>query len=150
MPKTQQLTKQQGIDARKWHIVDVAGLTLGRAATTIASILRGKHKPTFTKHVDSGDFVIVVNASKVHLTGNKLVQKHYYHHTGYAGGIVGVPAGELIATKPAEPIKRAVWGMLPKGPLGRQIIKKLKIYGGAEHPHGAQLPAELPAHLKIA
>ena len=150
MPKTVQLTKQQGIDSRKWHIVDVAGLTLGRAATTIASILRGKHKATFTPHQDTGDFVVVVNAGKIHLSGKKLTDKFYHRHTGFPGGIVGVPAGEMLQRKPTQPIKQAVWGMLPKGPLGRRLIKKLKVYAGSEHPHAAQVPTELPAHLKLS
>jgi large subunit ribosomal protein L13 len=131
----------------KWHVVDVSGLTLGRAATRIASVLRGKHKPTFTPHVDTGDFVVVVNAHKVNLTGKKWETKLYYDHTLFPGGLTTRTATQLLAHKPTELIRRAVWGMLPKGPLGRRIIKKLKIYAAAEHPHAAQKPApmQLPA-----
>lgn len=127
---------------RKWHVVDVAGLTLGRAATQIAHILRGKHKPTFTPNVDCGDFVIVLNAQKVVLTGNKHDDKLYYKHTLFMGGLKSRPAKEMIATRPDEVIERAVWGMLPKGPLGRVIIKKLKVFAGTEHPHSAQQPTK--------
>jgi|SRR5579883_524722 len=143
MRKTVSVTKEEGIEARKWHVVDVAGLTLGRAATRIAEVLRGKHKATFTPNVDCGDFVVVVNASKIRLTGKKLTDKLYYRHTGFPGGLVALPAEKMLARKPAEPIKRAVWGMLPKGPLGRKLFKKLKVYPTAEHPHGAQQPVEL-------
>ncbi|HEX2569451.1 MAG TPA: 50S ribosomal protein L13 [Polyangia bacterium] len=141
IPKTKSLTKEEAQSDRKWHVVDVAGMTLGRAATQIAHLLRGKHKPTFTPNQDCGDFVIVINASKVTLTGNKMAGKMYYRHTGFPGGIVGVPAEELLRKKPQEVIERAVWGMLPKGPLGRRIHKKLKVYANAEHPHAAQQPA---------
>lgn len=143
MGKTIMMTKQAANADRKWHVVDVTGMTLGRAATQIAHMLRGKHKPTWTPHEDGGDFIIVVNASKIHLTGKKMTGKLYYRHTEFPGGLVATPAGELIAAKPAEVIRRAVWGMLPKGPLGRQMVKKLKIYGGAKHPHVAQQPQEL-------
>lgn len=125
---------------RKWHVVDVAGLTLGRAATQIATLLRGKHKADFTPHVDSGDFVVVLNAQKVHLSGKKLDDKMYYKHTLYLGGLKARPAKEMLRDCSDEVIRRAVWGMLPKGPLGRVIIKKLKVYPGAEHPHTAQQP----------
>jgi large subunit ribosomal protein L13 len=121
-----------------WFVADVEGKTLGRAATIIASVLRGKHKPTFTPHVDMGDFVIVVNADKLKLSGKKLTDKIYYDHTLFPGGIVRTPAGKMLAEKPEELIKRAVWGMLPKGPLGRRIYRKLKVYSGAKHPHEAQ------------
>ena len=127
---------------RKWHVVDVAGLTLGRAATQIAHILRGKHKPTYTPNVDCGDFVIVLNAQKVVLTGNKQDDKLYYKHTLFMGGLKSRPAKEMIATRSDQVIERAVWGMLPKGSLGRVIIKKLKVYAGTEHPHTAQQPAK--------
>jgi large subunit ribosomal protein L13 len=146
MRKTVSLTKEQGLEQRKWHVVDVAGLTLGRAATQIATVLRGKHRATFTPNVDSGDFVVVINAAKVHLTGKKLTDKLYYRHTGFPGGLVALPAEEMLRRKPAEPIKRAVWGMLPKGPLGRKLFKKLKVYPTAEHPHAAQQPVELKLH----
>lgn len=120
--------------------MDVAGLTLGRAATQIATLLRGKHKADFTPHVDSGDFVVVLNAQKVHLSGKKLDDKMYYKHTLYLGGLKARPAKEMLRDRSDEVIRRAVWGMLPKGPLGRVIIKKLKVYPGAEHPHTAQQP----------
>ena len=140
--ETLQLKKEAAEEQRKWLVIDVAGKTLGRAATTIAHVLRGKHKPTYTPHVDGGDFVIVVNADKVELTGKKWTDKIYYDHTLFPGGIVKTPAEKLRAKHPEELIKRAVWGMLPKGPLGRVIIKKLKVYPGAEHPHVAQKPAD--------
>jgi large subunit ribosomal protein L13 len=127
---------------RKWHVVDVAGLTLGRAATQIAHLLRGKHKPTFTPNVDCGDFVIVLNAQKIHLTGKKHDDKLYYDHSLFPGGLRARPAKEMLASHSDDVIRRAVWGMLPKGPLGRVIIKKLKVYAGAEHPHSAQQPAK--------
>jgi len=140
--RTVQTTYEQALADRRWHVVDVAGLTLGRAATQIAHLLRGKHKPTFTANVDSGDFVVVLNAQKIVLTGKKLDDKMYYRHSLYLGGLKAKPAKEVLATKPDEVIRRAVWGMLPKGPLGRDIIKKLKVYPGAEHPHAAQQPAK--------
>src|SRR5262249_51634983 len=133
---------EQAQQDRKWHVVDVAGLNLGRAATQIAHLLRGKHKPSYTPNVDSGDFVVVLNAQKVNLTGKKQDDKIYYRHSLYMGGLKARPAKEMLATKSDEVIRRAVWGMLPKGPLGRVIIKKLKVYPGAEHPHSAQQPAQ--------
>ena len=123
---------------RKWWVVDLEGQTVGRAATRIAHVLRGKHKPTFTPHVDDGDFVIVLNADKVHFTGNKWEAKTYYHHSGYVGGLKGINAEDLLAQKPEEIIRKAVKGMLPRGPLGRAQLKKLKIYTGSDHPHIAQ------------
>lgn len=141
--KTLQVKKADAEAARKWYVVDVAGQTLGRAATTIAHVLRGKHKPTYTPHIDSGDFVIVVNASKVELTGKKWSDKEYADHTGFAGGIVLTPAEKMRAKHPEELIKRAVWGMLPKGPLGRRIYKKLKVYAAPNHDHAAQMPETL-------
>ena len=128
---------------RNWFVVDLEGKVLGRAATEIARVLRGKHKPIYTPSVDAGDFVIVLNADKIKLTGNKMADKVYYHHTGYPGGIRSITAEKLLAKKPDELIKKAVRGMLPKNKLGRQMIKKLKIYSGADHPHAAQLPKEL-------
>lgn len=125
---------------REWVVVDLDGVTLGRAATAIARMLRGKNKPQFTPHVDTGDFVVVVNAAKVHLTGRKEDQKVYYKHTGYVGHLRSRTAGEVRVRKPADLIFHAVWGMLPKGPLGRKLLKKLKVYPGAEHPHEAQMP----------
>ena len=140
--RTSVLTYEQAQAARRWHVVDVAGLTLGRAATQIAHLLRGKHKPTYTPHVDCGDFVVVLNAQKVHLSGKKHDDKLYYEHSLYPGGLRARPAKEVLAKKPDELIRNAVWGMLPKGPLGRVIIKKLKVYPGDKHPHDAQQPAQ--------
>ena len=128
---------------RKWWIVDVEGMVLGRVASEIAKILRGKNKPEFTPHVDTGDFVIVVNAQKIVLTGSKLDQKMYYRHSGYHGGLKSTSAKKMLAEKPEQMIRKAVWGMIPKNRLGRQIIKKLKVYAGTEHPHDAQKPAQL-------
>jgi large subunit ribosomal protein L13 len=128
---------------RRWWIIDAADLPLGRAATRVATVLRGKHKPQFTPHVDMGDFVIVVNAEKVMLTGRKMDQKMYYRHSGWPGGLKQESAKQLIARKPAEVMRHAVKGMLPKTRLGRQMIKKLKIYVGPDHPHQAQQPQSL-------
>ena len=125
---------------RKWYVVDAEGQTLGRLATQVATILRGKHKPIYTPHVDTGDHVIIVNAEKIHLTGKKLQDKKYYRHSGYPGGIKSVTAGEVLKRHPERVIKAAVWGMIPHNTLGRQMITKLKIYAGAEHPHQAQQP----------
>ena len=141
--KTLQLKKADAEAERKWYVVDVAGKTLGRAATTIAHVLRGKHKPTFTPHVDSGDFVIVVNADKVELTGKKWTDKEYADHTGFPGGIKTTTAEAMLKKHPEELVKRAVWGMLPKGPLGRRIYKKLKVYASPNHDHAAQQPEVL-------
>lgn len=138
--KTFQLTKEKAQDNRMWHVVDVSNLPLGRAATQIAHLLRGKHKPSFTQNVDSGDFVVVVNANQLMLTGRKMEGKLYYKHTLFPGGLRKTPAKEMIQEKSDRMIRQAVWGMLPKGPLGRVIIKKLKIYAGAQHPHDAQQP----------
>ncbi len=128
---------------RSWHVVDANGKTLGRIATVVASVLKGKHKPIFTKHVDTGDFVIVVNAERIHLTGKKLDQKVYYSHSGYPGGLKSITAGKLMKTRPEEVLKMAVQGMLPKTQLGKQMLTKLKIYAGETHPHSAQQPAEM-------
>ncbi|MBI4508802.1 MAG: 50S ribosomal protein L13 [Deltaproteobacteria bacterium] len=141
--KTLQLTKEEALEQRKWYVVDVSGKTLGRAASAIAHVLRGKHKPTFTPHVDSGDFVIVVNADKIKLTGKKLSDKIYYDHTLFPGGIKKTPAEKMLVRHPEELVKRAVWGMLPKGPLGRRIYKKLKVYAAPTHDHAAQQPETL-------
>lgn len=129
-----------------WFVVDAAGLTVGRLATQVATILRGKNKPNFTPHVDTGDFVIVINAEKVQIEGKRVEQKEYFHNTGYPGGGRFRKFRDLIVTKPEFIIEHAVKGMLPKNRLGRQIIKKLKVYRGAEHPHQAQQPTffELP------
>ena len=126
-----------------WYIADLEGKTLGRAATRIADVLRGKHRPTFTRHADAGDFVIVVNAEKIHLTGDKWNIKLYRDHSLFPGGLQTKTAAQLMARHPADLVKRAVWGMLPKGPLGRRIYKKLKVYTGAAHPHAAQQPKPL-------
>ena len=123
-----------------WYVVDLAGQHVGRAAATVASILRGKHRPIYTPHVDTGEFVIVINADKLVLTGKKLEKKMYYRHTGYVGGIKAVSAQKLMATKPEDLFKIAVKGMLPKNSLGRHMLSKLKIYSGSEHPHAAQNP----------
>ncbi|MEC4676669.1 MAG: 50S ribosomal protein L13, partial [Nitrospirota bacterium] len=125
---------------RTWYVFDAKDAVLGRLATKVATYLRGKNKPVFTPNVDTGDFVIVINADKIKLTGKKTTDKIYYHHTGYIGGIKARTAKELLEKKPEEIIQKAVWGMLPKNRLGRAIIKKLKIYRGAEHPHEAQSP----------
>ena len=122
------------------YVVDLAGQHVGRAAATVASILRGKHRPIYTPHVDTGEFVIVINADKLVLTGKKLEKKMYYRHTGYVGGIKEVSAQKLMATKPEDLFKIAVKGMLPKNSLGRHMLSKLKIYSGSEHPHAAQNP----------
>jgi len=127
----------------KWYVVDAQGKTLGRLAAQVASVLRGKHKPTYTPHVDSGDFVIVVNADKVRLTGRKEENKIYYRHTLYPGGLKTRTAAEMRATRPEKMIELAVWGMLPHNRLGRRQIRKLKVYAGADHPHQAQQPEPL-------
>ncbi|HOI17672.1 MAG TPA: 50S ribosomal protein L13 [Geobacteraceae bacterium] len=129
--------------ARDWFLVDVENKVLGRVATQIASILRGKNKPLFSPHVDSGDFVIVVNAEKVVLTGNKLSDKIYYSHSGYPGGIKSITAGKLMEKKAEDIIRKAVKGMLPKNKLASHMLKKLKIYTGSTHPHEAQQPKSL-------
>ncbi len=130
-------------DERKWILVDADKQVLGRMASKIAMRLRGKHLPTFTPHVDTGDFVVVVNAEKVLLTGRKMDQKIYYRHTGYMGGLKSTTARKLNQEFPDRLIRQAVWGMLPKNRLGRQLMKKLKIYRGAEHPHEAQEPEKI-------
>ena len=127
---------------RKWYVVDAEGKTLGRLASEVAKVLRGRNKPEYTPHVDTGDYVIVVNAEKIHVTGKKLDQKIYYHHTGYVGGLKETKYRKLLAEKPEFAIRRAVVGMLPKGPLGRQMAKKLKVYAGPNHDHAAQKPVK--------
>ena len=128
---------------RDWYVIDAEGLNLGRLATRVADVLRGKHKPTFTPHVDCGDYVIVVNASKINLTGNKLNDKIYYNHSGYTGGLRERTAKEMRENYPVEMIERAVKGMIPHTRLGRQVAKKLFVYEGASHPHMAQKPVEM-------
>jgi large subunit ribosomal protein L13 len=125
---------------RRWYVVDAEGQTLGRLATRIADTLRGKRKPEYTPHMDTGDFVVVVNAEKIAVTGKKLDDKIYYRHSGYPGGLRQRTLGEQLARRPTEVIRKAVKGMLPKGPLGRQMIKKLRVYSGPTHPHTAQQP----------
>jgi large subunit ribosomal protein L13 len=125
---------------KKWYLVDAKDVVLGRMATKIANYLRGKNKPIFTPNVDTGDFVVVINAEKVKLTGKKLDGKVYYHHSGYIGGIKAETARQRLKREPDQVIMDAVWGMLPKGRLGRAMLKKLKVYKGAEHPHAAQKP----------
>ena len=128
---------------RKWYVVDAAGCTLGRLSSEIAKVLRGKNKPVYTPHADMGDYVIVINAEKVAVTGKKMDQKIYYHHSDYVGGMKETSLKEMIAKKPEKVIELAVKGMLPKGPLGREMYKKLFVYAGAEHPHAAQKPEAL-------
>jgi len=128
---------------RKWYIVDAKNLVLGRLASQVAAVLRGKHKAIFTPHVDTGDFVVIINAEKVQLTGSKLEEKIYYRHSGYPGGLKAITAGKLLKSKPEDVITFAVKGMLPKNPLGRDMIKKMKVYPGGEHPHAAQNPVAL-------
>lgn len=128
---------------RKWYVVDATEYTLGRLSSEIAKILRGKHKPVFTPHIDTGDYVIVVNAEKIKVTGKKLDQKIYFNHSGYVGGVKETTLRELLAKKPEQAIELAVKGMLPKGPLGRQMYTKLHVYAGPEHEHAAQKPEVL-------
>ena len=128
---------------RKWYVVDAAGMTLGRLASEVAKVLRGKNKPIFTPHMDTGDYVIIVNAEKIKVTGKKMDQKIYYHHSGYVGGLKETTLKEKLAKKPEQVIELAVKGMLPKGPLGRQMYKKLFVYAGPEHKHAAQKPEAL-------
>ncbi|HEY2441746.1 MAG TPA: 50S ribosomal protein L13 [Streptosporangiaceae bacterium] len=126
---------------RQWHVIDASDVVLGRLASQAAVLLRGKHKPVFAPHVDTGDFVIIVNAEKVALTGNKLAQKFAYRHSGYPGGLRAVAYADLLAKHPERAVEKAVKGMLPKTTLGRQMLRKLKVYAGPEHPHQAQQPA---------
>ncbi|PLX86566.1 MAG: 50S ribosomal protein L13 [Desulfuromonas sp.] len=137
-----QIAKKEDI-TREWFVVDLNEQVLGRAATEIARVLRGKHKPIYSPSVDTGDFVVVVNADKVKLTGNKLADKKYYRHSGYPGGIREINAEKLLEQKPEMLIKAAVKGMLPKNKLGRKMFTKMKVYAGSEHPHAAQQPKEL-------
>ena len=135
-PKASEIT-------RKWHVVDADGLVLGRLATEVARVLRGKHKPVFAPHIDTGDHVIVINADKVVLTSNKGEKVFVHRHSGYPGGLTTQSYGDLLATKPQEAVRRAIRGMLPKSRLGRQQLKKLKVYAGPTHPHSAQKPESL-------
>lgn len=136
MPKAADITRQ-------WYVVDAEGQVYGRLCSKVANILRGKNKPTYTPNVDTGDYVIVINADKVIMTGKKLDQKIYYHHSGYVGGMKETKYRKLLAEKPEFAIRRSVTGMLPKGPLGRQMAKKLKVYAGPEHEHAAQNPVKI-------
>jgi large subunit ribosomal protein L13 len=135
-PKASEIT-------RAWHVIDADGLVLGRMCTEAARVLRGKHKPIFAPHIDTGDHVVVINASKVVLTKDKAANKGVYRYSGYPGGLKTESYEKLLGRKPEEAIRRSIQGMLPKGPLGRQMIKKLKVYAGPEHPHAAQLPVVL-------
>lgn len=128
---------------RKWYIVDAEGLTLGRLASKVAHILRGKHKPIFSPYLDAGDFVIIVNAEKFHVTGRRLDQKMYYRHSGYPGGLTEINLRDQLRRFPTRPLTIAIKGMLPKGTLGRQMLTKLRVYAGEEHPHQAQNPEKL-------
>ena len=134
---------KQGEIEREWVLVDANDQTLGRLATRIASILIGKHKPTYTPGVDCGDFVVVVNAERVRVSGNKLEDKRYYWHTGYPGGLKSIALRDLLAKHPERVLRKAVWGMVPHNRLGRKLMKKLKIYAGPDHPHQAQQPKPL-------
>ena len=136
------MQKKQEIK-RDWYVIDAEGQTLGRVAAKVAHVLRGKHKPTFTPHVDCGDFVVITNASKIVLTGNKLDDKMYYNHSGYPGGLRERTTRTMKENYPVEMMERAVKGMLPKGRLGRQMYRKLFVYAGSEHPHAAQKPVEM-------
>ncbi|MDF2690637.1 MAG: ribosomal protein [Gammaproteobacteria bacterium] len=128
---------------RDWYVVDADGVTLGKLAAQVASRLKGKHKPEYTPHVDAGDYIIVLNASKIQVTGNKAKDKLYYHHTGHPGGIKSISFEKLVQYKPERIIETAVKGMLPNNPLGREMYRKLKVYAGTEHPHAAQQPQKL-------
>ncbi|WP_298131101.1 50S ribosomal protein L13 [Micropruina sp.] len=131
---------KSGEITRNWHVIDASDVVLGRLAVTAATLLRGKHKAQFAPHVDTGDFVVVVNASKIALTGNKRTAKLAHRHSGRPGGLKSVPYGELLDKDPRAAVERAVWGMLPKNKLSRQLLSKLKVYAGPEHPHAAQQP----------
>lgn len=141
--RSYQAKPAEAVAARKWFVVDAEGKPLGRLASQIATVLRGKHKPTYTPHTDTGDFVVVVNAAKVKLTGDKLDQKHYYKHSGIPGGFKAESYRSLLERKPEFPIEKAVKGMLPKNVLGREMFGKLKVYATADHPHAAQKPEAL-------
>jgi large subunit ribosomal protein L13 len=140
------IVNYDGVD-HNWYVIDAEDQILGRFATPVATLLRGKHKPTISPHMDAGDFVVVINASKVKLTGNKEAAKEYYRYSGYSGGLKVRTAGQLREEDPERIITQAVKGMLPKNRLARQVISKLKVYGGAEHPHAGQMPEPFPAHV---
>ncbi|SEJ36388.1 LSU ribosomal protein L13P [Propionispira arboris] len=145
--KTTFMANESNIE-RKWYVVDAEGKTVGRLAAEVAKVLRGKHKPTFTPHVDTGDFVIVVNAEKAVFTGKKLINKTYFRHSGYTGGTTFTPAGKMFETHPERVIEIAVKGMIPKNRLGSQIYTKLNVYAGPEHPHAAQKPEVLELNIR--
>jgi len=140
---TYQMKREEALAQRQWYIVDAEGKVLGRLATEVARVLRGKHKPSFSPHIDGGDFVIIVNAGRVSLTGKKLEQKIYYRHSEYPGGLRATTAKHMLETKPNNVVQLAVKGMLPKNRLGRELLRKLKVYPGPEHPHQAQNPQPL-------
>ncbi len=140
---TYHMKREEALAQRQWYIVDAEGKVLGRLATEVARILRGKHKPSFSPHIDGGDFVIIVNAGRVSLSGKKLEQKIYYRHSGYPGGLRASTAKHMLETKPNNIVQLAVKGMLPKNRLGRELLRKLKVYPGPEHPHQAQNPQPL-------
>jgi len=142
VPTVSTYSPKPGEITRSWHVIDAEDVVLGRLAVTAATLLRGKHKPTFAPHVDGGDFVVVVNASKIALGGAKKTDKFYHRHSGRPGGLTSIAAGDLLAKDPRQVVELAVWGMLPKNRLSRQLIKKLKVYGGPEHPHQAQQPQQ--------
>jgi large subunit ribosomal protein L13 len=144
-PSTRNLSTEAAHAARRWYVADASGQVLGRLATRVATVLRGKHTPAFSPHVDAGDFVIVVNAKKVRLTGTKLDTKVYVRHSEYPGGVRRATAGEVLAKHPTRLVHEAVVGMLPKNRLGRKLATKLKVYAGPDHPHHAQKPLPLPA-----
>ena len=139
--KTQSVNKERVL--HDWYLVDADGKTLGRLSTQIANRLRGKHKPEFTPHVDTGDYIVVINADKIHVTGKKETDKFYYHHTGFPGGIKSVALGKMREKSPEKILENAVKGMMPRNRLGRAMLSKLKVYAGSEHPHGAQTPREM-------
>ena len=145
--KTTFMANAQNVE-RKWFVVDAEGQTVGRLAAEVAKVLRGKHKPTFTPHVDTGDFVIVINAEKAVFTGKKLINKTYFRHSGYNGGTTFTPAGQMMEKFPERVIEHAVRGMLPKNRLGEQMYRKLNVYAGSEHPHAAQQPEELKLSIR--
>ena len=145
--RSYQAKPAEAIESRGWYVIDATDKPLGRLASQIASVLMGKHKPTFTNHVDTGDFVVVVNSSKVKLTGKKLDQKHYYHHSGIPGGFAKESYRSLLSRKPEFPLEKAVKGMLPKSVLGREMMTKLKVYATPDHPHAAQKPVAFPLPL---
>lgn len=138
MPKSGTYTPKPGEIERRWHVIDASEVVLGRLASQAATLLRGKHKPQFANHIDTGDFVIIVNAEKVALSGDKATKKMSYRHSGYPGGLSATPIGEILEKDARKAIEKAVWGMLPKNKLGRQMLKKLKVYSGTNHPHQAQ------------